>query len=387
MKPLRIVADRHIWHVDDAFSHLPDYRVSLDVMEADEIQASTVRDADVLLVRSSTRVNASLLAGSAVRFVATATVGDDHIDLPYLQQQGIVFASAAGSSTGSVIEYMMTALLQLHAMKHLSLVKHSLGVIGVGRIGSRLVEVCQGLAIKVLLNDPPRAIHKHGNTPWKTLDELLAQADVLTLHTPLIRHGKDSTHHLINADALAKFRGFGIINAARGACIDNHALLDWLNQDQQHWAVLDCWEREPTPDQALLQHPKVVIGTPHIAGHSLDGKANNTRYVYIALCKFLDCTPLWQMSDALPEARASRAAPAFADPWAVLQYISNDDYPIMNDHQVICQHQSMVAADAFQYYRRHYPIRRDWSFCHWSLADQKNKALLQTLGYSVSKMI
>ncbi len=381
MKSLRIVADRHIWHVDDAFSHLPDYRITLDVMEADEIQASTVRDADVLLVRSSTRVNASLLAGSAVRFVATATVGDDHIDLPYLQQQGIVFASAAGSSTGSVIEYMMTALLQLHTMGHLSLIKHQLGVIGAGRIGSRLVEVCQGLGVGVLQNDPPRAIKELNNPLLMSLDSLLEQADVLTLHTPLIRSGKHNTHHLINTNTLSKFRGFGIINAARGACVDNDALLNWLNQDQQHWAVLDCWEREPSPDKALLQHPNIVIGTPHIAGHSLDGKANNTQYIYLALCDFLQCLPQWHMSDDLPNARVALPLPTFSNIWDVLHHATNHDYPIMNDHQSICQQTNALPANVFQYYRRHYPIRRAWSFCDWLGNDKRVKALFKTLGY------
>ncbi|MDQ6975802.1 MAG: 4-phosphoerythronate dehydrogenase [Mariprofundaceae bacterium] len=374
MIPLRIVADRHIWHVEDAFSCLKGYNVALKVVEADDITTGSLRHADVLLTRSSTQVNAALLASTPVRFVATATVGDDHIDLRYLKESGIAFASAAGSSTGSVIEYMMTALLKLQTMNHLSLNEHTLGIIGAGRIGSQLAALCQSLGIKTLSSDAPRKNHE-SDTCLISLELMLQQADVLTIHTPLVRSGKHHTHYLINADVLAKFRGFGIINTARGACVDNHALLDWLNKNQQNWAVLDCWQREPNPDQALLQHPRVVIGTPHIAGHSLDGKANNTQYIYNALCAFLRCPASWNRQDVLPPARPPLVLPKFSNMWDTLSHMAENDYPIMDDHQSICHKADARSLHAFRHYRRHYPVRRAWHTCRW-LTDDKHTQLL-----------
>lgn len=377
---LHIVADRHIWHVEEAFSCFPNHKVKLEILEAHEIQATRLRHADVLLVRSSTRVNEQLLGNSSVRFVATATVGDDHIDGHYLKQRGIAFASAAGSSTGSVIEYMMTVLLQLQAMKYVSLPHHTLGIIGAGRIGSRLLNVCQSLGMDVIANDPPRAAREQ-TACLLPLDTVLQRADILSLHTPLVLGGKTPTYHLIDADVLANFRGVGIINAARGTCINNDALLNWLNQNKQHWAVLDCWEHEPTPNYALLQHPRLVIATPHIAGHSLDGKAANTQYIHNALCHFLHCTPTWAMHDALPTPRSPLVLKSFVNPWDSLCYIAQHDYPLMRDHQSMRMWKKDELEKSFRHYRRYYPIRRAWSACSWVINQQKVQPMAKILGY------
>jgi erythronate-4-phosphate dehydrogenase len=381
--PLHIVADRHIWHAEQAFAHFSGYDVTLQTLEASDIQASSVRSADILLTRSFTQVNSDLLADSTVRFVATATIGEDHIDLPYLKQRGIGFASAAGSSTGSVIEYMLASLLQLQHMKRISLDDCTLGIIGAGRIGGLLDVICRDLGISTLCNDPPRAALEP-NAALHHLAYVLEHADILTVHTPLVLTGSHPTKHLINADVLARFRGHGVINAGRGACVDNYALLDWLNDDAQHWAILDCWEREPAIDQALLAHPNVLIATPHIAGHSLDGKAANTQYVYHALCEFLASPPLWQMEGELPAPRPTQHLELNSDDaWAALQQMVSVDYPIMEDHQQMKSwlSQSDTLPQAFRHYRRHYPVRRAWAYCPWLITDEKLKKLSTKLGY------
>ncbi|RMH61812.1 MAG: 4-phosphoerythronate dehydrogenase [Zetaproteobacteria bacterium] len=362
MKRLRIVADAHIHAVREAFSHIPDHQIELRVLEHQDITRQALRHADVLITRSSTQVNARLLDDTPVRFVATATIGDDHFDKSYLQRRGIHHANAAGSSTGSVVEYMLTVLLELHMRGVLHLPAATIGIIGAGRIGGALARVCRRLGLQVLLNDPPRA-RREGASGFETLSELLARADLLSLHTPLTHHGLDATHHLLGEAQLATFKGDIIINAARGACIDNQALLGWLNADRRHFAVLDCWEHEPAPNPRLVQHPQMLLATPHIAGHSLDGKAANTWYAYCALCRWLGVSPSWNMATSLPEPPAPATIARSGDPWHAVHQAAVALYPIQRDHdrmQTIARLPESERGQAFTRYRRHYPVRRAW---------------------------
>lgn len=361
-RPLKIVADAHIWGVESAFSTLPGFNVDLSVLENREITNGALKSADILLTRSSTRVNAELLAGTPVRFAATATIGDDHYDKVWLEASGIEWANAAGSSTGSVIEYMLAALLELHQQQQIVMPQTTLGIIGVGRIGGTLAKVCEAMGMQLLLNDPPR-YRAEGGSGFTQIETLLSDADIVTLHTPLIREGRDKTFHLIDAAFLSRFQGRGIINAARGACVDNEALADWLDGDAERFALLDCWEEEPRISRRLLIHPQVVIATPHIAGHSLDGKAANTQYIYDALCQYLGVEPLWRMEELLPATNPLKL-PCCGDAWADMHAIALSLYPIMRD---VVEMRSWAPlsdeelAKAFAAYRRHYPVRRSWA--------------------------
>ncbi|ATX80377.1 4-phosphoerythronate dehydrogenase [Mariprofundus aestuarium] len=359
---LTIVADAHIWGVESAFSRLKGLNTRLRILENRDINREMLMDTDILLTRSSTKVNAELLQGTPVRFAATATIGDDHYDKAWLDANGIAWANAAGSSTGSVIEYMIASLLQLHANGVISIPDTAIGIIGVGRIGSALAQVCKAVGIKVLLNDPPRQ-RREGSGAFVSLDEVLEQADIITLHTPMIRDKEDCTHHLINEERLSRFQGRGIFNAARGGCLDNLALIDWLEDDRSRFAALDCWENEPAPLQKLLQHPQMVIATPHVAGHSLDGKAANTQYVYNALCQFLGIEQEWNMQQHLPAPPAPIIIEDSGDPWITIYAAARQLYPIDKDHATmkswggICENELPTA---FASYRRHYPARRAW---------------------------
>jgi len=353
---LKIVADAHIWGVEDAFSSFHGYQVNLDVREAATIEPACLQDADVLLSRSSVKINAKLLDESSVRFVGTATVGDDHVDLAFLQDQAIHFASAAGSSTGSVLEYMLAALLYWQQEKKTALSSQVLGIVGVGRIGSALATLADKLGMQVLLCDPPRQ-RQEKVAGLVSLSNVLQQADILTLHTPLIRQGTDATYHLLNRQTLGTFQGHTLINAARGGVIDQTALCHWLDADVQHQLILDCWEHEPHISKMLLQHDGLMLGTAHIAGHSLDGKAANTYYVYRALCTFLGVEPCWQ--PVLPQ-RPHKWLKLHANlNYDAVQHI----YPIAEDaqHLLACaQYSKELLAKEFKQLRRYYPVRRSW---------------------------
>jgi len=357
--PLTIIADGHIWGVRSAFAEFSGHAVDLRVVEAREISPSLVQGADILLTRSSTKVNAALLAGSSVRFAATATVGDDHYDKHWLAGNGIAFASAAGSSTGSVIEYMLAALLHLHAAGRLHLANATIGIVGVGRIGSALAELLGRLGVRTLLCDPPRA-RREGSAGFVDLAAILAEADLITLHTPLERGGEDATFHLLDSARLSQFQGKGILNAARGAVIDNRALLTWLNGDPHRYAALDCWEGEPEIGRVLLAHPCMALATAHIAGHSLDGKAANTQAVYDALCAWLGVAPTWRMEQELPPtAPLTVTLPETNDPWLALHALVAQLYAIAADDTAL---RALLAeptlAPGFARLRRFYPPRR-----------------------------
>lgn len=365
---LRIVADAHIWGVEAAFSSLPGYDVSLRTFEHSGITRKILQDADILITRSSTRVNDELLEGTPVQFAATATIGDDHYDKAYLNSRRISFANAAGSSTGSVIEYMLAALLELNARGLTDISATCLGIIGAGRIGGGFERICQKLGMHLLVNDPPRA-RKEGPAGFVDLDKMLACTDVISLHTPLTHDGSNPSFHLIDADALSRFRGHGVINAGRGPCLDNQALLEWLEGDISRWAVLDCWENEPAISPHLLAHPQIIIATPHIAGHSLDGKAANTQFAYNALCQHLGIQPVWNMRDDLPEVTQNvLRVTANGDTLATLHSAVSKLYGICRDDRDLrssgtIENESL--AHVFTRLRRYYPVRRAWS--HYSI--------------------
>lgn len=266
---MKLVADPNIPMVREAFSAF-----DITLIPGRAIHPASVRDADALLVRSVTPVNASLLAGSRVRFVGTATIGTDHVDTGYLAQTGIGFASAAGSNANSVAEYVVAALLELAERHKFRLRDKSLGVIGVGNVGSRVVRYARALGMRVLQNDPPLGLH-----------ERAFEADIVTVHVPLL----ETTQHMFHHDNLEKFI---LINTSRGAVVDNRALLKAIDGARVAGAVLDVWENEPNISPELLD--VVDIGTPHIAGYSLDGKVNGVHMIYEAACRHFGLEPVWK---------------------------------------------------------------------------------------------
>ncbi len=283
---MRIVADENIPFVADAFRGLGE----VTTLPTPQITSTAVHEAELLVIRYETRVNEALLSGSPVRFVASATIGTDHVDLAYLQARGISFASAPGCNSNSVKEYIVAALLSFAVRHRISLQGKKLGVVGVGNIGSKVVKAAQALGMTVLENDPPLA-RTTGDPRFVELEKLL-DADFITLHTPLTRTGPDPTYHLINQEKLSRMKeGMVLLNASRGAVVDTGALKHALLTGKLSAALLDVWEDEPTIDCELLS--QAALGTAHIAGYSMEGKLNAVRMVREAVCQYFGLTVEW----------------------------------------------------------------------------------------------
>jgi erythronate-4-phosphate dehydrogenase len=277
---MKVIVDNKIPYIREVIEQLADEVVYLP---GKAFTPEVVKDADALIIRTRTICNRELLEGSNVRFIGTATIGFDHIDTAYCQQAGITWSNCPGCNAGAVEQYLHAVLLLLQKEKGINLQESCLGIIGVGHVGERIRQMAQRIGLKVLLNDPPRA--DEGEEGFCSLDTLAEQCNILTFHTPLIREGKYKTYHLADSTFFQKLQQAPyLINTSRGEVVDTEALLTAMNKGLVKGAVIDVWENEPHISQELLD--KVFIGTPHIAGYSADGKANATRMVLEAFCRF-----------------------------------------------------------------------------------------------------
>lgn len=292
---MRILADENIPLVESFFSEHGEIRR----MPGRSINKASLENIEVLLVRSVTRVDRELLEGSSVRFVGTCTIGTDHLDIDYFEQAGIAWASAPGCNARGVVDYVLGSLLALAEGEGVELKRRRYGVIGAGEVGGRLVEVLRGLGWDVRVCDPLRQTRELGE--FVDLEEIISECDVISLHTPLTLEGEHSTFHLLDSDVLQRLQpGTWLINAARGAVVDNAALLELLAQRTDIQAVLDVWEGEPQVDVALAE--LCWIATPHIAGYSLDGKLRGTAQIYQAFCAGEGVEPKVELVRLIPAA-------------------------------------------------------------------------------------
>lgn len=319
-----------------------------------------VQDADILVVRSVTQVNQALLDGTAVSFVGSAAIGQDHLDLNYLNSRGIPCATAPGCNAVAVVEYVAAALLDLEARHGWSMAGKSLGIVGLGNVGSRLKPVFEALGLTVIACDPPLA--DQGQQGLVPLDEVL-NADIVTLHTPLTRTAPHPTFHLLGYDRLATLaRGAVLINASRGPVIDNPALRRVLEERGDLSVVLDVWEGEPLVDTELAQ--RVEIATPHIAGYSYDGKVRGTAMIYDALCRHLGRTPDKTPEQLIPPEAAhlidlneGEGIQTCRDLVRKVYRIEEDDVNLRSS----LQHPKEHRIAAFDQLRKHYRLRREFS--------------------------
>jgi len=283
--------------VEEAFRNLGDPVV----IEGRDIGPDHVRDAEILALRSTTKVDKRLLAGSKVRFVGTATIGTDHMDIPYMEEHGIHWCFAPGCNANSVSEYFTTALLCLASRHGFTIEGKTLGVVGVGNVGKRVAAKGEALGMRVLRNDPPR--ERNGDRlPGETfvsLEQVLAESDVLTFHVPLTKTGPDKTLGLANAGFLERLKPSCILfNAARGPVLATDALLRSMDTGKVPHCVIDTWEGEPDYRTDLLA--RVDLGSPHIAGHSFEGKVMGTVMVFEEACRFLGIKCDWDVEPLLP---------------------------------------------------------------------------------------
>lgn len=247
------------------------------------INVNDLADADALIVRTRTKCDESLLRDTPVKFIGTATIGFDHIDTDYCRKKDIYWTNAPGCNSGSVKQYITAALLKLSHEYHFNLNEKTIGIIGVGNVGSKVEKVARALGMNVLLNDPPRE-RREGKKDFVTFDTILKEADIITLHVPLNKTGVDKTYHLFSEEVLSKtVKKPWLINSSRGEVVETSALKKALKSTLIKGAILDVWEREPDIDPELIS--SAFIATPHIAGYSTDGKAYGTSMVVNALSR------------------------------------------------------------------------------------------------------
>jgi len=296
---LKIIVERNV-----PFLEVLDAYADVRRMPYAEITAGAVRDADALIVRTRNRCDAALLAGSRVRFIATATIGIDHIDMPWCAAHGIEAVNAPGCNAPAVAQYVFSSLMRVI---NRPISSYTIGIVGVGHVGSIVERWARGLGMRVMLCDPPRQ-RAEGGASWASLRDIAAEADIITFHTPLTREGADATYHIAGEEFFNSLRRAPvIINSARGPVVDNAVWVEALEAGQCGPAIVDCWENEPQLDMRLLG--RAVIATPHIAGYSYEGKRRASQMALTALCRHFGLPALSIAGELPPEpARTITAA-------------------------------------------------------------------------------
>jgi len=379
---MQIIADENIPYVREAFGHLGQVRTVI----GRHLKRQDLKRAEIVLVRSVTSVNENLLADTPVRFVGTATIGLDHIDLAYLQTQNIGFASAQGSSAIAVAEYVISALLITAERQGFELKDKTVGIIGCGNVGSQVFNQLNALGVNCLLHDPP--LQKKAEKTFRDyvdLDTVLS-ADIITLHVPLSKTGPYPTEHLVNHDFLAQLRDDVIlINTSRGAVVDEMALLETLADRPEMTVILDVWHNEPDINPLLLQ--RAALGTPHIAGYSLDGKVRGTEMLYKAVCDYFQQPHTWQAQHVLPTPPLTHLSFSnTVNDQAALHTAVMACYDVRRDDAALRQmNQAPNLNVYFDNLRKHYPIRREWRCVEIELPTAKTAlaAQLRGLGFRV----
>ncbi|MCX7847989.1 MAG: 4-phosphoerythronate dehydrogenase [bacterium] len=377
---MKILFDENIPYGYEAFS-------TLGVAQASPGRAITrdlLRDVELLFVRSVTPVNAALLEGTPVRFVATATSGSDHIDKDYLQAKQIAFCDAIGSNAESVAEYVTAALLTLSELTATPLPARSIAIIGVGHVGRLVLAKARALGLRPILTDPPRA-RTEPDFPHTPIDDALS-ADIITLHTPLTFQGQDATFHLLNERRLNALKpGTWLIQTSRGEVVDSRSLLARLANARDLFSVLDVWENEPCPEPALIA--RATIATPHIAGYSWPSKINATKIIYDAACKFLNTTPSWSP----PQLPTGMSSPTlYLDPLqptpSQITTAVRSVYDILADDSRMRQLLFKPLSEHgpyFDFLRKNYPIRLEFHHTQVRGASPPAASVLSQLGFTL----
>ncbi|HSC84267.1 MAG TPA: 4-phosphoerythronate dehydrogenase PdxB [Pseudomonas sp.] len=349
---MRIVADENIPLLDEFFAGFG----AISRHPGRSIDRAALGDAEVLLVRSVTKVDRALLEGSRVRFVGTCTIGTDHLDLDYFAEASIAWSSAPGCNARGVVDYVLGCLLTLAERTGKPLTERRYGVVGAGQVGGRLVNVLRGLGWNVRVCDPPRQAAEGGD--FVDLPTILRECDVISLHTPL----DAGTRHLFGTAELQQLQaGAWLLNASRGAVLDNQALKSHLQGAADLQVVLDVWEGEPLADPELAA--LCQIATPHIAGYSLDGKLRGTAQIYQAYCAANGLVEQVQLADLLPPAWLEELGlNAQATPDWALATLCRAVYDPRRDDADFRRSlvgDAMQRKTAFDALRKHYPYRRE----------------------------
>ncbi len=373
---IKIVADNKIPFLKGALEPFAEVRY----ISANEITNASLRDVDALITRTRTTCNAELLDGTAIKFIATATIGFDHIDDNYCRKHSITWVSAPGCNSSSVMQYIGSALLTLAIKKNLTLADCTIGIVGAGNVGKKVARLATAFGMNVLCNDPPR-MRDEKNLDFVSFDEILMKSDIITFHVPLNKTGIDKTYHLADDAFFERLRkGTILINSSRGSVVETNALKNAIKSGIVS-AVLDVWESEPTIDRELLE--MTDIATPHIAGYSADGKANGTSMSVHAVSQFfnLGVPVTWYPEVPLPDTKSNLTVDCTNK---LLQEILGEvilpTYQILNDDERLRK-----SPETFEQQRSSYPIRREYPTYELKLhnPDSETVTTFQRLGFTL----
>jgi erythronate-4-phosphate dehydrogenase len=374
---MRIVADKSIPYVTEAFSDLGD----ITLVEGRSISRKSIANADILLVRSVTPVTRAIISGTTLKFIASATTGIEHVDFPFIAKNRIGFAYAPGSNANSVAQYVVSAILHIVTKKGLRLSNMTIGIIGVGNIGSLVNIYCQELGMRCVLNDPPKQ-RLSGSRMFRPLKEVLEASDIVTIHVPLEKQGGDPTYHLVNSNFLKQMkRGAILINTSRGRVADEAVLKKM--RTKLGGLVMDVWDHEPVIDREMCA--MADIATPHIAGYSFDGKIRGTAMIYNAVCLFFKRKPRWNPAGLLSEQAELIDIRKSREP--VFDAVHNA-YPIIRDDALLRKVAVLNTKErgaGFDALRAQYPKRLEFS--HYKVRCVKQNTgdakILNKLGFNV----
>ncbi|NWF87952.1 MAG: 4-phosphoerythronate dehydrogenase [Ignavibacteriaceae bacterium] len=340
-----------------------------------QITKNTIKNADALIIRTRTKCDENLLSGNNIKLIATATIGYDHIDTNYCNANNISWINAPGSNSSSVKQYIAAALLYFAEKRNIKLEEVSIGIVGVGNVGSKVAEVSKILDLRTLLNDPPRE-RSEGKQNFISLEQLIEESKIITFHVPLSFTGQDKTFHLADKNFFNKFsEPKTIFNSSRGEVIHTNALIDAINLSKVYFSALDVWEGEPNVNQQLLNLTN--IATPHIAGYSVEGKANATAHCVNEINKYfnLGLSPNWYPSK-LPDPYQSKMVKidcAGKSKQDVITKIIMHTYDILKDDG-----QLRKKSNNFEMLRSEYYVRREFDFYEVQLI-HPNKSIEESL--------
>ena len=375
---IRIVADDKIPFLEGVLEPYAE----VHYLPGSRITRAELLHADALLIRTRTRCDEELLAGTTVRFIATATIGFDHINTAYCSKAGIRWENAPGCNAGSVQQYMASALCTLAHYHGFSLGNKVLGIVGVGNVGRKIEKLAGALGMNVLLNDPPRE-RAEGKGLFVPLDRLLKESDFVSLHVPLYRAGQDKTYHMADEAFFEKMKKDAwFFNASRGEVMDSWALAGTLRENRIAGTVLDVWENEPAIDTDLLR--MVSLATPHIAGYSADGKANGTAMAVNSCSSFFGLgLPHWYPNNIpLPEDPFIQLNAAGHSTEELLAKAILSTYSLESDNGRLRKSPAL-----FESLRGNYPLRREFNAYTIKMAGE-NQVLadgLASLGFHLAK--
>jgi len=371
---VKILVDENMPYARELFSRLGDVKA----VPGRPIPVDELADANALMVRSVTNVNAALLGDTAIKFVGTATAGTDHVDDKWLAQAGIGFSAAPGCNAIAVVEYVFSSLLMLAERDGFALKDRTVGIVGVGNVGGRLQKRLESLGIRTLLCDPPRK-DSGDDEEFHSLSTLVEQCDVITFHTPLFKEGPYKTFHLADDALIRRLKaGAILINACRGPVVDNAALLKCLEEGQELSVVLDVWEPEPDLNIALLNN--VDVGSAHIAGYTLEGKARGTTQVFEAYSAFIGQFQQVALDTLLPAPEFGRLTLHGPLDQATLKRLVHLVYDVRRDDALL--RKSAGIPGEFDKLRKNYVERREWSSLYVMCDDATAAAQLHELGFN-----